>query len=277
MDQLKHHIYHYTGATAILSIVTGRNLWLSDSFYVNDRSEGRLIDEYIKHIISGQWPFELPGGVKLTDRHREVLSCEVEKRARMAIMSFSGSPHMLTQFRMYCPIDGGYVIGFPSEFLDKVSERVKCNYIRKDGFGWAKNFVVEYIRNLDRIDNGTTSPHQLAIDNCRGNNLFNKRMIAGITYKAEEFLAEDETRLYVQKNNLDMKYQFRASRNDNAVIPYLELKLPNEEIDVYIGYGPNTNSEQARHTISSFMMAARKAGTKWKFSYSLPEFKYLPR
>ena len=47
----KHIIYHYCSVDAFLNIIENKILWLSDSEYMNDNTEGIWIDKVVQKII----------------------------------------------------------------------------------------------------------------------------------------------------------------------------------------------------------------------------------
>ena len=126
------HLYHYTTAEGLKGIVEKCEIWASDIFSLNDKSEiyhGRdmLLDHLKKNTLS-----EEHGGRKRQQFITALEGINPEKVSPTYVCSFSQEHNDLSQWRAYCP-HGGYAIGLPQERLGKLaSDRgfalYKCAY-----------------------------------------------------------------------------------------------------------------------------------------------------
>jgi hypothetical protein len=257
--------YHYTDAGALLSIVTKRQLWATSTEFTNDLSEYALPTNRLRTVL--QSPQELtqwaPGKPQ---KHIQALALQLNNGRLATTTSFSKHADALTQFRMYGPRDGGYAIGFPREYLARIPglSILDCDYSRANLEAWCKSYVQDFLAQAERIDDGAMDAQQLHNAIYSSTDLFSRRIEAQVRFKANEFRAEEEVRLY----RFGLCTKHRVSRDGNLVIPYEPFDLPNEKIPVKIICGPNRDPVLAGKSCWEIMGAGRAAGTLWNFGGS---------
>lgn len=105
--------YHYTSAQGLLGILSNRSLWLSDCRFLNDADELHHSDRRALSVVEAS---------KLSSRTRSRLRRIVEQFVNWSTLtaSFSENGDLLSQWRAYCPLEGGYSIGFSKDFWRKL-------------------------------------------------------------------------------------------------------------------------------------------------------------
>jgi hypothetical protein len=258
---LDRYVFHYTGASALLSIVTKRELWATDLAYLNDRNEGTLLSKLVEQMLTTS---ALAPDVhkRLTPTFEEAIQAYMGSHRHNACVSFSRNYDSLTQFRMYCPPAGGFAIGFPRAVIQRVGHMTSCNY---DG-DETRHWVIHHLHQL--LDYLGEQPSGLAAD-VLGNALIQHagfddlRTEATLRFKSREFAQEEEERLCIH----EWASCFRPSREENAIIPYTVVKVPNEPFEVKIVVGPSRDPDWAQWTPASVFRAAGLAGTRWQFGH----------
>ncbi len=250
-------VYHYTDARAMLSIVTTRKLWATSVEFVNDRFEGNLVRRRLRHML--EHPSIFFGSDIPPPRERDLLLESLNTFRHASTVSFSRDANSLTQFRMYCPPRGGFVIGLPKEVLRRIGHFTECDYSEKRLDEWCHSHLHAYVQWRSQLPDDVD---RVAFMRAFGqSSLFNDREDAAVRFKASEFVAEYESRL-VDRQWCD---KFRPSRDGNLVIPYIEIDIPNESFPVLIAPGPSVDEVQANLSAANLCRAGRLANTQWDF------------
>ncbi len=108
-------IYHYTDIGACQSMIEHNQFWLSAHSFMNDEKEYYegldilecKLDSYIGTV-----------GTYSKDTTQELISHV--KEVMIYSTSFSKESDLLSQWRSYCPIEGGVAIGFDKHILESV-------------------------------------------------------------------------------------------------------------------------------------------------------------
>jgi hypothetical protein len=258
MSEYDNHVFHYTDAGALLSIVTKRSLWATDTSFLNDRLDGLLVDKVLQNFID--YPDILLEKVTVPTKGLAALQ-QLVRTSRLAVTtSFSTHYRSLPQFRMYTPSAGGYAIGFPKDYLGRVAQLIQCNYSGIELTQWCRAFAREYFGHVTRLDDGIKTAQQIHTEMLRTTDLFQRRLVASLTFKSDEFINEGEFRLY----RFSTTRQFRESRDKNLIIPYDLFELPNEPVKVCVVAGPNREPALATKSVYHYFAAAKAFGTVWE-------------
>jgi hypothetical protein len=269
---ISKHVFHFTGAEALLSILASRELWASSIEFLNDKFDGQWPNRRLQSMSDHP---ELFFGVHhgFNKKHLQALQLSLGQARHSATVSFSRHPRSLPQFRMYCPPGGGYAIGFPIDYLSKIATIVECDYSNDALDAWCKSYLIRYCQEVAAIDSRSKTARDIFMELAQQPDLLDQRTLAGLRFKSDEFIHESEVRLcsHVQAD------RFRISRAQNFVIPYRILNLPNDTIDVLLVAGPSRDSSLADKSLSALSEAARLSGSKWKINlYSIREAGFRP-
>lgn len=260
MNLLEDYVFHYTDASSILSIITKRKLWATDIGFLNDRKEGGHVNDCLKIMASKPYIY-FGSNYKVNEKYLRALECHLRSGRQVTIVSFSKHKGTLPQFRMYCPPAGGYVIGFPIQYLQEIGRIVECDYDKKNLIEWCRGYFREFVDLAKIADGENKTPESLSEEIHNSSNLFERRVEASLKFKSPEFRAEDEVRLLSYGGGTN----FRPSRSGNYIVPYQEIDLPNSNVQVAIAAGPSRDQALAQNTLNYVLPAARSAGTNWGF------------
>ena len=253
-------LYHYTSATGMLGMLDSRELWLTSVHYLNDRNEFLHTTSLTYSLIS-----EKRRGASETQKavlNGLVRTLDNIGRINTCVFSLSENGDLLSQWRGYCPADGGYSIGFDTAKLRAVAHAnglllVRCEYDRDS--------QVEKLRgHLDAI---TT---QFEADVTRGMHVEYATTAARArlelllmelapTFKDPSFAEEREWRLLtVPQDFRTMRYRAAG----NLVVPYATLTLastPSEMPIVEVVVGPSLNQSLLRLGVMAYRASGRCA------------------
>jgi hypothetical protein len=261
MSQTDDFVFHFSSAGALLSILTERQLWATDVEYLNDKFEGQLPSRMLG--LMADKPESFLQGFSTTRKHQEALKLSLNHGLVTCSVSFSEYYRSLPQYRMYCPPAGGYAIGFRKDYLSKLGLFLKCDYSNDNLRQWCRKYALKFLSDAASLDKDGISPQELCIKIISSNSYIRDRVIAGLTFKSDEFVNEREHRLVL----FGLPKEYRESQLRNAIVPYSIVALPNEETSVMVAAGPNREPGYSGRTIGSLSSAARNAGTVWKFSH----------
>jgi hypothetical protein len=258
-------LYHYTDAGALLSMVTKRQFWATPTDFKNDLSEYAQPITRLSSFVKDPELF-VPWVQGKPDKYLQALRLQLDTNQTVVTISFSKHANSLTQFRMYGPPGGGYGIGFPREYLARIPQLsiLDCDYSHANLDEWCMSYIQEFFAHAERLDDGSLDAQQLHGAIWSNTDLFSRRLEAQLKFKADEFSAEDEVRLY----KFGPYTKHRVSHGGNLIIPYEPLDLPNDEIPVKIICGPNRDPGLANRSCWELIAAGRAAGTRWQFDAS---------
>lgn len=138
-------IYHYTDADAFRNILESRTLWLTHTDFLNDKTEGEELGRMLSNRLADN-PIAL-ALLKIVDDSFETYS-----------LSFSLERDLLSQWRGYCPKEGGYNIGFDRYIL--------MNPLTvQDSTGKKMNYPMD-INNIEKLFSGEMLNLSLTCDMC---------------------------------------------------------------------------------------------------------------
>jgi hypothetical protein len=122
-DFIPTYLYHYTSIYGVDGILKNKLVWASVLHFLNDSHEWKYALEITRQQLyrrnnerpGNRWPLLLSQLANALERVENLHIC---------VFSLSGMPNQLSQWRGYCPPDGGYALRFNSEQL-KSSYRLK--------------------------------------------------------------------------------------------------------------------------------------------------------
>lgn len=131
------YLYHYTSARGLLGIIESQSIWATHSAFLNDERDC-LVVSYTLERLSNEGEIHGLGTNPL--KHREALRSHLGRGRVTLVASFSQTPNSLAQFKMYCPSSGGYVIGFPREFLMPRGTLIDVDYDAGTHLDWCTDY-----------------------------------------------------------------------------------------------------------------------------------------
>lgn len=146
-------LYHYTGPTGLIGIISDQQIWATNIHYLNDRREFMLARKY----ASAEARRILPGHSGIESRFLESIANMGENlgaNSYVFVFCMSAEKDSLSQWRAYGPQPGGYAVGFTVELLKKVAEDhsfdlVKCIYDSSRARRVLRRFVRESLERFE--------------------------------------------------------------------------------------------------------------------------------
>lgn len=271
---LPEHLYHYTSIDGLEGILTRRSLWAGQIHFLNDSQEFKYSIDILKKVLSEfrkkypiNWlraigPSPLPSGPEQLLAHfynsmENLVLDDLLEKPPICVFSLSERGDLLSQWRGYCPPDGGYSIGFRSELLLQFLETrhlciEPCVYVGEEQEDMVKRTVTEtgevFLKSI------TDHPEQFekAAKKCLVNFFMDFSRIASIL-KHPSFHEECEWRIV---SNLipNKNMSFRVGKS--ILIPYLSISFKDIEpflIDEII-IGPATEQSLAEYSLRQFVL-----------------------
>jgi len=107
-------LYHYTDAQGLLSMLQSRSIWATDAAFMNDPGELRygymLLDKVVRDSLTGR-------RARLTLETIQRAIDEKARNARVYVASFCERDDLLSQWRGYGGLGGGFAVGFITKYL----------------------------------------------------------------------------------------------------------------------------------------------------------------
>jgi hypothetical protein len=227
-------VYHYTSANGLLGMFLNRSIWATDCTFLNDSDELRQADRMVQSLVSSKLSKH-----KFKRKIQNWISDFSSYSALTA--SFSEDGDLLSQWRAYCPTDGGYSIGFEKEFWRKLEAPFSfqfqpCVYEQKQQSAILEDLLASSEGDLGRFDLYYRSQRP--------------RM------KHESFREEREWRiLSLDPPEIIDGLSFRPS--NGRLIPYFPMKfragrLPVKEVIIGPCRDPQLSAGGLRHFLNSF-------------------------
>jgi hypothetical protein len=270
-------LFHYTSANGLIGIIQNRELWATESNYLNDSSEVSfastalvaLLKERVERGATGDELRTAQNAIAFLERSYidpNTLHQYFEDRA--FITSFSRSDQSLTLWRMYGGRNG-FSIGFDEERLvdwighnypspdDRVDASVEdgerldaleANYhlearIQEVSYGAAQ--VESILDDVMRMSLEDARPH---VQESRLREILKR--LSGI--KHEAFADEREARLVLQTQGHHAANPSIRVSASGAMVAYRKLVFPFEAVRS-ITIAPGANVSQTRHAIGSLL------------------------
>lgn len=244
-------LFHYTDIKGLEGIISNQKIWATDHCFLNDKSEFDHGIKIFKKIVANR-EIELIDFIK--DRYdfdRDITSVvrTIKRQKGIYCCSFTGNGNLLSQWRGYCPRDGGYSIGFNSQALSSLTnmeytELFRCEYCEKEQVAMAKRAIEQPLLRSDGPS---------GMSDC-GNQTFHTHLKSDIqfiapAFKNKHFKEEAEWRL-VSSPWREHTVYYRT--DGNILKPYIEFDLPNTAIEKII-IGPCNNPQLAKHALKEFV------------------------
>jgi|SRR5579864_434262 len=246
-------LYHYTSLSALDAILRNKFVWASHVLFTNDRQEVKHAVDLVREILT----------IRLRDSTNSVegaklerLSAGVDKALNsvlgsdMYIFCMSMDGDLLSQWRAYCPSEGGYALGFRygdlEKCLDKQSIEVwPCVYDPQTQRKILSDSVDQLLNEFK--DAAEEKQESMTLGFFEGN-------VHGcaLSFKHPSFSEEQEWRaLTVPWANLNPQY--RVSRNIAVPSLALQLAIDNSLPLHQIIVGPNKHQELAMKGIKHLL------------------------
>ena len=110
-------LYHYTNATGLFGMLTSNKIWATNSRFLNDPTEIEYAIRLVRNVTDGELGrYGLPQVRRLQKSINEILD-GFEREARVHLACFCAEGDLLSQWRGYGAVGGGYAVGIESKYL----------------------------------------------------------------------------------------------------------------------------------------------------------------
>ena len=217
-------LYHYTSVYGVEGILTSKSIWASLLHFMNDSREWLYGLDLVRQYLQNQagqrkdrnWLAFIGGLSESLGRIQGLNIC---------VFSFSAESNQLSQWRAYCPPEGGYEVIFERKALEEHLVRhgfelKPCIYeidAQRQIVGTVIDPIIKSIGKLEddlRVDD--------AIEGALGKLAAQLSMVAAVL-KHPDFKEEKEWRAFalVTSNDPRMRYHIKGS----VVVPHCSLNL----------------------------------------------------
>lgn len=256
-------LYHYTSQAGLLGILREKTIWATNIRYLSDAKEFAYTIELALAMLG-----KVKGDIE-SDLSRLIRSLpESSDITAGFVVSFSSQNDLLSQWRGYCPRNGGFTIGFDSERLMKLAEEQdfalsRCIYESEEQDGLIRKCIQLAASSMNGagvsqketsgfdMDSYLKKVGEAELDFVLG------MLLLGPRIKHPSFSQEDEWRLVSNPPAVkEKKIKFREGMS--MIVPYIEFHLstqiesmPIKEITI----GPTPHNELSMISIRRLLQA----------------------
>lgn len=260
-SNIPQDLYHYTTIEGFKGIIENNEIWMSNLFYLNDKSEYKFGVELLKkHLESYKNGFSI---LKATKYYVEALESAIkyiEGKDSIFILSLTANNNLLSQWRGYTNNGIGINLGFNKKFFTKNKLNIyKCIYDINIQNKMISHIVTDSIfmfiaicdqkKIFENQDNRDLNEFDEAVT-IAGNIFMDRAILACSLIKNSHFIEEDEWRVIYPNRDLEMNFL-----NKNLYLkPF--IKYPIEKIDNIISeinIGPNPEQKLCEISINAFL------------------------
>lgn len=226
------NLYHYTGQSGLLGILDDGALRCSDAHFLNDAREVRYaVDLAARRVEEFAEDFE-PRDPAYNDEG--VLFDSLVRGARglldvpLFVFSLSVDPNVLSQWRAYCPDEGGYAIGFSSRDLGHLADNqgfklTRCIYEEEHQHLLLDELIRDTVEAYQG-DRDEGAPVSSDLYRRHTTNFMSEFFQYAAAFKDRAFEEEQEWRLVAEPRTAhDEEVCFREG--PSTPVPYLNFRL----------------------------------------------------
>jgi hypothetical protein len=254
-----HQLFHYTSIKGVEGIVKSKSIWATMLHFMNDSREWLYALDLVRADLSRRLtqrsdPYWFAFIAELTTALERI------ERLNICVCSFSAAANQLSQWRAYCPVEGGYEMGFNFPLLESHLARHQfslqpCVYepsVQRSLI----NAVIEPIINAIGPLADEASVQELT--DATLDNLSQELALVAPILKHPDFKEEKEWRGFalVFSNDARMKYHIRGS----IAIPHCVLGMETASVPfpvTSIMVGPNAHQSLAARGLEALVAPSR--------------------
>lgn len=261
-------LHHYCSASAFLSIISDKKIFLSSMLQTNDRTEGKIVTSKILSLIDSD---KVSPGHRIAMKH---FIQNINEYYQCAAFCLSWSSDLLSQWRGYGDDGSGFSIGFSQKYLRILIENSKYEigdavmdnviYSNEEHEKFAQHTykaLKNVITSIDELRNAKNTNRKIAkgtINETVGLDLSDfSDAISGSSnlflHKDPAFKEERESRILCNISGRSKGLLHRTAKN--AIIPHIELRISNHDSqyqliqEVILGPKNNTPKSVVRNLL----------------------------
>lgn len=258
MANIRDPVYHYTSLATFQKIVEGKQLRLSNVFFMNDSMEVRWFEQHVAEVtrfIKGFPGWKADGNssffrrlMELLDRHQDF--------GNLYCCCFSAEDDDLSQWRGYADDGRGVAIGLSLEQLLAEQRDLKPICVEYDSSDEKLRDEVE--KCIQHAVNSRANPETAA------ESAFILIRSLAVQFKNPKFHAEQEMRLVLQgadssfpinhqsEEFVDMRGRLDFNHRDGVLVPYTTIELPLTSIETVM-LGPRFGGPHCEKSLRLFL------------------------
>ncbi|MCA5005796.1 DUF2971 domain-containing protein [Sphingobacterium bovistauri] len=260
-SDIPENLYHYTTIQGFQGIIESSEIWMSNLFYLNDKSEYKLGVELLKkHLNIYKNGFSVLKATKYFVEALESAIQYIESNESIFILSLTANSNLLSQWRGYTNNGIGINIGFKKDFFKKNQFNIyKCIYDVDAQDKMISHLVTESIfmfvgvchtqgifENQDKFELKEFDKAVTIV----GNIFMDRAILACSLIKNSHFVEEDEWRVVYSNKELDINFLNRSL----YLKPYVKFPIENiGSIISEINIGPNPEQILCEISIKAFL------------------------
>lgn len=264
-------LYQYTSSAGLIGIASSKSLWATHIHFLNDTKELEHAVDYARNCIENR----CRGGSLATitdpreiDLLKQMSSMAGAVESAVYVASLTENRDQLSQWRGYCPPEGGFAIGFPAQHLSRIGQSQgfylsPCIYDHHTQYHVLLEIVDHHIdlfrAALNSGEDEAKARDRVAIDFARQISRF------GVILKHRSFQEEAEWRLVSPFLGIgDTRVSHRAGAG--RVIPYTIFKLEDTSIalaELECVVGPTEDYRATSYGMQSLLYTEFPGATVW--------------
>jgi hypothetical protein len=249
-------LYHYTSVQGVRGILTSKSLWASLLHFMNDSKEWLYALDLVRQHLSAKinlrsdknWFAFIADLIESVGRIEGLNIC---------VFSLTAMPNQLSQWRAYCPPEGGYNISFNVSTLRQHLHRLGFQLMKCVYDSVLQSQIIEVIVNQVIGEVGEL-PDDAAINvqvNVALRKLSEQLAVVAPILKHPDFKEEQEWRAFslVKANDSKMDYRIKGS----IVIPHCVLKIetPEWKFPIWsVTVGPHAHQKLAMRGLQAIVL-----------------------
>jgi len=225
-------LYHYTSGDGLRGIITNRVLWATSIHHLNDTQELLHALSLASQAVQAYRPESLTT-LQVDLGMRMLEDIEKLKSLKLFIASFSEEGDLLSQWRAYCPREGGYSLGFSAPIVLSPAKPhgfslYPCIYDREEQKDLIQFIVGSYLGLLQGVWLSASRTTRGLVESAAFYFVGALVRVAPLI-KHPTFFEEREWRLVGTIPPVGDSVKFR--RVGDSVFPYREIRLAGEGSD----------------------------------------------
>jgi hypothetical protein len=248
-------LYHYTSIRGVEGVLTRKAVWASLLHFMNDSGEWLYALDLVKASLRKRLPSR-------EDRHWLAFLAELTgsltriEHLNICVFSLTAMPNQLSQWRAYCPPEGGYNLAFESSLLQQHLDRhgfrlEQCIYDLNEQERKIDEVVNRVLAMVGRLEDENEIVN--ATETALGQFAKELSEVAPVL-KHPDFSEEEEWRAFslVPSNDPRMEYHIKGS----LVIPHCVLDLQTGKLPFPVSQitaGPNAHQDLAMRGVIALL------------------------
>jgi hypothetical protein len=251
-------LFHYTSLAGLDGIAKSNALWASAAQYMNDAQEFRLaLDIARRHLDGAAHRAKSPGRVIVIEYLRDQVRRAEE--LEVCLFSLSQEGDLLSQWRGYCPPNGGYSVGFEGQPLREIvapqgAFLAPCVYDIDVHEVLVRDALKPLLERVPESPQGSEQELTKLGEEFAGL-LFEQIVFIAPLIKHPSFLEEREWRLiWIPGRTTTLPLRYRVG--PGTYIPYVAISLTHEDAAVPLAeiiVGPMPHQQAAMRALSGAM------------------------